>query len=353
MQRTGVLIAQLGTPDAPTPSALRRYLRQFLGDPRVIEMNRVLWWLILHLIVLVVRPKKSAQLYRKIWTKEGSPLLVTSQAQVHKLQAALDRDCGKNRFRVILGMRYGNPSLAAAIDTLCRERVDRIVLFPMYPQYAGPTTASTYDEVFKHLLRRRVVPSLHVIPPYFDHPRYIESLANSVRESLMKLAWKPEKVLVTYHGVPKRYVDGGDPYQSHCTATTQALAAALAWGKEDYTMSFQSRFGREEWLRPYTDETLHALGKQGLKRLAAVCPAFVTDCLETIDEIGEIGKEQFREAGGEDLHLVPCLNDREDWVEAMKEIILQEVKGWSTGGAQRERAATKRKAWRRHHAETR
>ncbi|MGH7496606.1 MAG: ferrochelatase [bacterium] len=324
----GVLIAQLGTPAAPTPSALRRYLRQFLSDPRVIEINRLLWWLILNLIVLVVRPKKSARLYQRIWTKEGSPLLSTSQAQVRKLQAALDRECGKNRFRVILGMRYGNPSLAAALDTLCREGVDRIVLFPMYPQYSGPTTASTYDEVCKHLLRRRVVPALHVIPPYYDHPHYLRALANSVRESLDELAWKPEKVVVTYHGLPQRYVDGGDPYYAHCASTTRALANELDWAQEEYLMCFQSRFGREEWLRPYTDEMLRTLGRQGVQRIAAVCPAFVTDCLETIDEIGEVGKQQFREAGGEELHLISCLNAREDWIEAMKEMILQETAGW-------------------------
>ena len=239
--KIGILIAQLGTPDAPTALALRKYLRQFLSDPRVIEFNRLAWWFILR-IILLVRPRRSARLYQRIWTKEGSPLLVTSQSQVQKLQLELDRDFGPDKFQVILGMRYGNPSIPSAIDTLCNEGIDRILVFPMYPHYSGPTTASTYDEAFKYALNRRVVPTLRVVPPYFENPTYIRTLAESVKESLSQLEWQPEKVIVTYHGIPKRYVDNGDPYQKHCRATTGALVKEVGWEPDDYVMGFQSRF---------------------------------------------------------------------------------------------------------------
>lgn len=326
-RKIGILLAQLGTPDAPTPKALRRYLRQFLGDPRVIELNRVVWWLILNLIVLVVRPRKSARLYQKIWTPNGSPLLVTSQAQAEKLEHALNQE-HDGRFKVVLGMRYGNPSIPTALETLCRETPEGILVFPMYPQYAAATTASTYDEVYKYLPKRRYVPALRMVRPYYDHPTYIRSLADSVRESLQQLDWQPEKTVISFHGIPKRYADMGDPYPQHCEATVRALARELGWQNGEYIMSFQSRFGNEVWLQPYTDQTLAELGKQNLKRLAALCPGFVTDCLETIDEIGEIGQEQFRAAGGERLHLIPCLNDSERWIQAMKAIVLEESAGW-------------------------
>ncbi len=327
MLKIGILLAQLGTPDAPTPKALRRYLRQFLSDPRVIELNRVLWWLILNLIVLVVRPRRSARLYQKIWTERGSPLLVISQSQVRQLQEELRREHG-DKFEVVLGMRYGQPSIPVAIEALCRKGVDGVLVFPMYPQYAAATTASTYDEVFKHLPKRRYVPALRVVRPYFDHSAYITTLAESVRASLGELAWQPEKILISFHGIPQRYADNGDPYPQHCEATVRLLAQELGWKDGDYIMSFQSRFGNEAWLQPYTDVTLAELGKQGCKRIAALCPGFTTDCLETIDEIGEIGQEQFHATGGEQLHLIPCLNDSERWIQAMKTIALQESAGW-------------------------
>jgi ferrochelatase len=327
MRKIGILLAQLGTPDAPTAKALRRYLRQFLGDPRVIELNRVLWWLILNGIVLVTRPKNSAKLYQKIWTPEGSPLLVVSQSQARKLDEELQRE-HNDKFEVVLGMRYGQPAIPSALDALCRKGVDGILVFPMYPQYAAATTASTYDEVFKYLPQRRYVPALRVAQPYFEHPAYIKALADSVRESLAQLTWQPEKILISFHGIPQRYADNGDPYPQHCEATVRNLAQALAWKASDYIMSYQSRFGKEVWLRPYTDVTLGELGKQGLKRIAALCPGFTTDCLETIDEIGNLGEEQFRATGGEQLHLIPCLNDSDRWIQAMKTIALQESAGW-------------------------
>lgn len=325
--KIGVLIAQLGTPEAPTPGALRRYLREFLADPRVIEFNRLAWWFILQ-IILLVRPRRSAKLYQRIWTEQGSPLLLTSNSVVRKLQAVLDRDFSAGRFKVALGMRYGQPAIASAIDDFCQLGVERVLIFPMYPQYSGPTTASTYDAAFKALLNRRVVPAVRVVPPYFRHPLYLNALAASIRDELAKLDWQPEKIIVTYHGVPKRYVTNGDPYQLHCGTTTCALAEELGWQPDDYVLSFQSRFGSEEWLQPYTDQVIAELGRQGLKRIAAVCPAFTADCLETIDEIGHEGLKQFQAAGGEQLHLIPCLNDHDDWVQAMKQIALQELRGW-------------------------
>jgi ferrochelatase len=326
-RRIGVLLAQLGTPDAPTPAALRRYLRQFLGDPRVVERNRLLWWFVLRLLVLPRRPRKSAALYQRIWSPEGSPLLVISRSQTRALQAALD-GAEPGRFKVALGMRYGNPSMGSAVQELLDWGADRLLLFPMYPQYAGATTASTYDEVFRELTARRVVPALRVVPPYYAHPSYLDALAESVRETMAQLPRPPEKAVISFHGVPQQYVDAGDPYASHCEATARALAARLGWADDFYVMTYQSRTGREVWLRPYTDETLAALGQNGVRHLLAICPGFTADCLETIDEIGQVGLEQFRAAGGETLRLVEGLNDRPRWIAAMTEIALEELQGW-------------------------
>ena len=340
--KIGILLAQQGTPAAPTPSALRRYLRQFLGDPRVIEMNRFAWWLILSLTVLIVRPRRTARLYKKIWTKQGSPLLVASESQARRLEAELNHesrfsDLGfikdsrceyGDGFKVIVGMRYGAPAISTAIDSLCEAGVDRILVFPMYPQYAGPTTASTYDEVYKHLAKRRVVPALRVVRPFYAHPAYINALAESVRESLNQLEWQPEKVVISFHGIPKRYADSGDPYPHHCEVTVRELARQFGWQNGEYLMSYQSRFGNEVWLQPYTDQLFADLGKKGINQIVVLCPGFISDCLETIDEIGELGKEQFREAGGERLHLIPCLNDSDRWIKAMKTIALEKMSGW-------------------------
>lgn len=325
-RKTGILIGQLGTPDAPTAPAVRRYLRQFLSDRRVVDLNPWLWKGILEGIILRTRPAQSAVLYRKVWTDEGSPLLTVSRSQASGLERALAASGMEVKAEV--AMRYGNPSTGSAIEKLLEWGAERILLFPMYPQYSAPTTGSTYDETFRELLARRYVPALRVVPPYYDHPSYIAALSESVREKLASLPESPDKILISFHGIPQRYADLGDPYPAHCAATADALARAMGWSAEDYLVTFQSRFGREPWLHPYTDETLKRLGGDGVKRIVALCPGFTADCLETIDEIGNLGEEQFIEGGGEELHLVPCLNDRSRWLSAMSEIATAELQGW-------------------------
>ncbi len=327
-KRIGILVAQLGTPDAPTTSAVRTYLRQFLSDRRVVDLNPALWWLILNGIVLTTRPQKSAALYQKVWTDEGSPLLVISRNQASGLQQRLQLEGSDVEIRVELAMRYGNPSTRFALDRLCSWGAEQILLFPMYPQYSAATSASTYDEVFRELSRLRFVPALRVVPPYCDDPDYIAVLATTVRERLAALGARPDKILLSFHGIPQRYATLGDPYPDQCFATAKALAEAMAWTDDDYLVTFQSRFGREPWLHPYTDETLKKLGAQGMKNLVVLCPGFIADCLETIDEIGNLGEEQFRSTGGGDLHLVPCLNDRADWLDTMATIARRELAGW-------------------------
>jgi ferrochelatase len=325
--RVGVLLAQLGTPDAPTPAALRRYLREFLSDRRVVEGNRLLWWFVLRLVVLPRRPRRSAALYRRIWSRDGSPLLVISRSQARALEAGLTRH-EPGRLKVALGMRYGSPSIASAVRELLDWGADRLLLFPLYPQYAGATTGSTYDEVFRQLSRVRFVPALRVVPPYYAHRAYVEALAESVREAMTAPPGPPDSILLSFHGLPQRFVDRGDPYQSHCEATARALAARAGWETGTYAIAYQSRSGREPWLRPYTDETLAGLARAGVRHVMVICPGFVADCLETIDEIGHVGLEQFRAAGGETLRLVGGLNDRPRWRAAMTEIALEQLQGW-------------------------
>jgi ferrochelatase len=327
-KRIGILLGQLGTPDAPTASAVRRYLRQFLSDRRVVDLNPVLWWLILNGIVLVTRPRKTAALYRNVWTEEGSPLLRISKAQAASLQERLNAGPDDVEIRVEVAMRYGNPSTGLAVDTLCAWGAEKILLFPMYPQYSAATTASTCDEVFRELSRRRVVPALRVVPPYYDDPGYIGALAQSVREKLAAMTTRPDKVLVSFHGIPQRYAALGDPYPSHCLATAAALAREMGWKDDDTLVTFQSRFGKEPWLQPYTDTTLKKLGAEGVKSVLALCPGFTADCLETIDEIGNLGREQFHSTGGETLDLVACLNARPRWIDAMSAIARRELAGW-------------------------
>ena len=326
-RRIGVLLVQLGTPDAPTPAALRRYLRQFLRDPRVVERNRVLWWFILRLLVLPRRPRHSAALYQRIWSGDGSPLLVISRSQARALEAVLNRH-EPERFKVALGMRYGSPSIESAVRELMAWGTDRVLLFPLYPQYAGATTASTYDEVFRQLSTLRFVPALRVVPPYYAHAAYIEALAESVREAMTPLPRPPDRILMSFHGIPQRFVESGDPYASHCEETARALAARAGWENGTYLITYQSRAGREPWLLPYTDETLVELARNGVRHVMVICPGFVADCLETIDEIGHVAREQFRAAGGETLQLVGGLNDRPRWIAAMAEIALEQLQGW-------------------------
>lgn len=325
-ERIGVIVAQLGTPDAPTPRALRTYLRQFLSDPRVIEVPRVLWWFILNCIILVFRPRRSAALYKRVWTPEGSPLLRITERQVNGLSGKLATPDAL--VEVMVGMRIGNPSIESAIDALCAKGCDKILLFPMFPQYSGATTASVYDAVFPHLLKRRRVPTLRVVDPYYRHPAYLNALAATINRSLASMAEPPERLLLSFHGVPQSYVKKGDSYCCHCTETATALIPLLNMPKDKILQTFQSRFGKDPWLTPYTDETVKGLAEQGIKRIAVACPGFPADCLETLDELGTEAAHLFKEHGGEDLHLIPCLNDSPEWIDAMAVIARETMHTW-------------------------
>lgn len=329
--KVGVLLAQLGTPKAPTPGALRPYLRQFLSDPRVIEVNRILWWILLNCVILVTRPFRSARLYKRIWGEEGSPLLTITRKQADGVRARLAAQYP--HLEVEFGMRYGAPSLEHGIDRLIEKGCSKILLFPMYPQYAAATTASTYDAVFPHLLKRRWVPTLRVAEPYFQHPQYIKAQSYLINEHLRNLDWKPERLVLSYHGVPERYVKNGDPYCCQCVETTQALLPRLEIEADRVIHTFQSRFGREPWLRPYTDETFEDLGHSGIRSIAVVAPGFTADCLETLDELGNEGLEQFEEAGGKQYSVIPCLNDNPVWLDSLTEIIKGELGSWIEGEA--------------------
>ena len=331
--KVGVLIAQLGTPNAPTASALRPYLRQFLSDPRVIELPRLVWWLLLNFVILVTRPRRSARLYKRIWGKDGSPLLTITKKQTAEVRERLQLRAPN--IEIEFGMRYGSPSLQDGLDALIQKGCSKILLFPMYPQYAAATTASTYDAVFPHLLRRRWVPTLRVAEPYFAHPRYIDAQAAIINDHLARLDWEPDRLVLSYHGVPQKYVTKGDPYCCQCVETTAALVPKLSLEAEKVIHTFQSRFGREPWLTPYTDEMFESLGHQGVKKIAVVAPGFTADCLETLDELGNEGEEQFKEAGGELYSVIPCLNDHPVWLDSMASIILEELGSWVDGEARR------------------
>jgi protoporphyrin/coproporphyrin ferrochelatase len=313
--RIGVLLINLGTPDAPSTSATRRYLAEFLSDPRVVEIPRLLWLLILHSVILRVRPKKSAALYKSIWTSEGSPLLVISKQQ----QAAIQQQLGDG-YSVKLGMRYGNPSIASAMQELQKEGVRKIIVLPLYPQYAGPTTGSSFDAVAKELNHWRWVPELHFINNYCDHPLYIDALANSVREHIEKNGL-PQKIIFSYHGMPKRFLTAGDPYFCFCQKTTRLVQEKLQLDKNICITSFQSRFGKAEWLKPYTNETLESLPKEGIKNIAILSPAFSADCLETLEELMVENRHIFIDAGGEKYDYIAALNDHPDHIAALVAVV--------------------------------
>lgn len=325
--KVGILLANLGTPDAPTTKALRPYLQQFLMDRRVVEIPRFIWCWILHCIILVIRPKKSAEKYAQVWTSEGSPLLVHAKNQAKKLEGFLAEKI-KSPFVVELGMSYGNPSMKSAIERLKAQHCDRILVFPLYPQYAASSTAAAFDAVWKPLLKMRNVPAIRTIKHYHDHPAYIAALAAQVREHWRLNGGKPSKLVMSFHGVPKFHLMKGDPYHCECHKTGRLLAEALELNKDEYMVAFQSRFGKQEWLKPYLASTLEELGKAKTKRIDVICPGFSSDCLETLEEIAMEGKEIFQHHGGGEYHYIPALNASDAWIHAMTEISLEHLQGW-------------------------
>ncbi|MDO9282356.1 MAG: ferrochelatase [Methylotenera sp.] len=324
--KVGILIANLGTPEAPTAKALRPYLRQFLSDARIVEIPRIIWWFILNCIILVIRPKKSAEKYASVWTKEGSPLLAHAQKQALLLRGFLGQKI-KSPFAVELGMSYGNPSMASAIAKLKAQHCDRILVFPLYPQYAASSTASALDAVWRVLLKTRNVPAIRTIKHYHDHPAYISALAQSVLEH-WRINGKPSKLVMSFHGVPQFHLLKGDMYHCECHKTGRLLAEALALNKDEYLIAFQSRFGKQEWLKPYLAGTLEALGKANTKRVDVICPGFSSDCLETLEEIAIEGKHIFQSNGGGDYEYIPALNENEAWIHAMTAITMENLQGW-------------------------
>jgi len=325
--RIGVLLINLGTPDGTSYWPMRRYLKEFLSDRRVIETNRALWWLILNGVVLVTRPSASGAKYRSIWNEEldESPLRTITRSQAEKVGRALAANKG---LVIDWAMRYGNPSIASRIESLVGQGCDRIVAFPLYPQYAAASTATANDKVFDALKALRAQPALRTVPAYPRDPVYIAALADSIRAHLGTLDFEPEAILASFHGVPQAYVDKGDPYQKQCIETTEALRVALGPLGAKLKLTFQSRFGRAEWIKPYTDKTVEALAREGVKRIAILTPGFAADCLETLEEIAEDNKEIFLEHGGERFSYIPCLNDSEGGIRVLVHLIERELEGW-------------------------
>ncbi|POP49562.1 ferrochelatase [Superficieibacter electus] len=311
--KTGILLANLGTPDAPTPGAVKRYLRQFLSDKRVVDTPRILWWPLLRGVILPIRSPRVAKLYQSVWMEEGSPLMVYSRRQQRALAERLPD------VPVALGMSYGSPSLASAVDELLANDVDHIVVLPLYPQYSCSTVAAVWDELGRLLAKNRRVPGVTLIRDYADDSAYIQALANSVRASFA-VHGEPDLLLLSYHGIPQRYANEGDDYPQRCRDTTRELVSALGLPPEKVMMTFQSRFGREPWLTPYTDETLKMLGEKGVKHIQVICPGFAADCLETLEEIAVQNREFFLEAGGEKYEYIPALNDSVDHIAMMDDI---------------------------------
>jgi protoporphyrin/coproporphyrin ferrochelatase len=321
--KIGVLLVNLGTPAQPTRSALRRYLREFLSDPRVVEIPRFIWLLILHGIILRIRPAKSAKLYQKIWTKQGSPLMVISQAQRQRMTEALATKYGEQVI-VDIAMRYGEPSIDNSLKQFQLQGVQQLIVLPLYPQYASPTTGSTFEAVVRELSSWRWIPSLHFINGYHDHPLYIQALANSVNEYIAEHG-KPDKLLLSYHGMPKQFLTWGDPYYCFCQKTSRLVTAQLSLTDDDVITSFQSRFGKAQWLTPYTDQVLAELPSQGVKHVAIISPAFSADCLETLEELEHGSRQVFIAAGGETFHYIPALNTRDDHLKALLALIEAQI----------------------------
>ncbi len=322
----GVLLVNLGSPDEATPAAVRRYLREFLSDPRVVDLPRWFWLPVLHGIILRLRPRKVAKLYRSVW-QDDAPLRAIGRQQAEKLQTQLSAQWSRS-IPVALGMTYGNPSLISALLQLRRDGVQRVVVLPLYPQYSCSTSASVFDRVHRAFARCRQVPALRFVQHYFDHPRYISALAHSV-QTHWQTSGRSEKLLISFHGLPQRYVDEGDPYARHCEITAHKLAAALALNDDQWQLVYQSRFGREPWLQPYAEPTIQTLAEQGIKTLDVVCPGFAADCLETLEEIRVRAAEHFVAHGGKALHYVPALNADEEHIQLLADCVNTEVQGWT------------------------
>ncbi len=319
--KTGVLIVNLGTPDSTSWFDIRKYLKEFLSDRRVIEVNPIIWQIILNVIILTLRPSKTAKAYKEIWMKDKniSPLLHYTQRQAEKLSNLLS----KKNLIVDYAMRYGNPSIRSKIATLHKIGCENLIILPLYPQYAAATTATVCDEVYRSLMKMRWQPSIKIVPHYESDPLYIEALVNSLNKKIKEINWKPDLILASYHGIPQKYFDKGDPYHCYCHKTTRLISEKFT--SIEIKTTFQSRFGPEKWLQPYTDKTLENLPKEGKKNVLAICPGFSSDCVETLEEIQIQGKESFLESGGENFDMVPCLNDNEDHIVLLQSLIQKNI----------------------------
>ena len=320
--KTGVLLVNLGTPDSTNWLDIRKYLKEFLSDRRVIEVNPIIWQIILNLFILTFRPSKTAKAYKEIWMNDinMSPLKYYTEMQMKKLRDKMNTDS----VIVDYAMRYGNPSINSKIKKLQEEGCENLVILPLYPQYAAATTATVCDEVYRSLMKMRWQPSLQIIPHYESHPLYIEALVNSINKKISEINWKPDLIVASYHGIPKKYFDKGDPYQCYCQKTSRLISEKFT--KIPITTTFQSRFGPQEWLKPYTDKTFEKLPTEGKKNILVICPGFSSDCVETLEEILIQGKESFLEAGGENFDLIPCLNDNDDHINLFKNLVSKYIK---------------------------
>lgn len=325
--KVGILITNLGTPDAPKTGALRRYLREFLSDPRVVEVPRLLWFFILNFIILVIRPPRSAKAYRSVWSEQGSPLMVHTREQCEALRERLLNRYGEV-VDVRFAMRYGNPSIASELQCLQETGARKLLVLPLYPQYSGSTTASTFDAIARDFMGRRWLPELRFISQYHDYPPYIEAMAKHIESSWAQQG-RADKLLFSYHGVPKRYLLKGDPYFCQCHKTSRLLAQRLGLRDDQWMTTFQSRFGREEWLQPYTDHTLKALPAEGVKSVQVFCPGFSADCLETLEEIDVENRQYFLKAGGDSFTYIPAMNAEDCHLDALESLIADNLQGWS------------------------
>ncbi|MFZ6688030.1 ferrochelatase [Undibacterium sp. SXout11W] len=325
--KTAVVLVNLGTPDAPTSSAVRRYLKQFLSDKRVVEVPRLIWWFILNLIILPFRSGQSAKKYASIWTKDGSPLKIHTEKQALLLKGYLGER--GHDVHVTYAMRYGSPSIPSVLQKLKTDGYERLLILSAYPQYSATTTASNFDAVFSHFQQVRNVPELRMIKNYHDHEAYIDALKQSVQAHWLANG-RPEKLVMSFHGLPKAFLLRGDPYHCECYKTARLLAEALGLNKDQYVVTFQSRLGRAEWLQPYTAPTVQKLAKDGVKRIDVICPGFIADCLETLEEIAMEVRVDFLNAGGKEFNYIPCLNESPAWMRGLAEIAEQHLIGWPT-----------------------